>query len=209
MNISFDIGANIGAWSLANSSHFDKIVAVEANPDIFSQLVRNTINRNIECINYAVSDAKTDTVDFYKCSATTISTLNEKWLVDPSSRFYNQYTYTKIQTPVISLDTMIARYGKPALIKVDVEGAEHMVLRSLSQPVETLCFEWASETNVDVTYPSLTYLQSIGFTKFYIQNGDAYTFRPSFDDYKDITNILRELEQTKHKVDWGMIWCTI
>ena len=37
----FDIGANIGNWSLANINQCDKIISVEASPITFKRLENN------------------------------------------------------------------------------------------------------------------------------------------------------------------------
>jgi hypothetical protein len=72
--------------------------------------------------------------------------------------------------------------------------------------VPLLCFEWASEVN-DITFKCLDYLFNLGYTEFYIQNGDDYLFRPQDNDFYDIFNIKKKLSNTIPKKDWGMIWC--
>ena len=47
----------------------------------------------------------------------------------------------------ITIDKLIQEYGTPELIKIDVEGGEFECLSSLTQKVNNICFEWASETN--------------------------------------------------------------
>jgi FkbM family methyltransferase len=42
----FDIGANIGKWSLSNLNNCDKIISNEASPTTFQRLLSN-INNNI------------------------------------------------------------------------------------------------------------------------------------------------------------------
>ena len=37
----FDIGANIGKWSLSNVNNCEKIIAIEASPYTFKRLVDN------------------------------------------------------------------------------------------------------------------------------------------------------------------------
>jgi hypothetical protein len=110
-----------------------------------------------------------------------------------------------IQCKTITIDTLIDRYGLPNLIKIDVEGGEYNCISSLSQKVDLLCFEWASETN-DISFQCIDHLVYLGFTQFYIQNCDAYTFRPNATDYYDYDSIRIKLTNTKPKEDWGMIW---
>ena len=200
----FDIGANIGQWALSNIDRCEKIVCVEASPNTFQNLVLNCRNPNIECVNYAVCNNNNEPITFYEADACTISTINEDWLSDPSSRFYNYCGYTEITCKSITIDSLISHYGKPSLIKVDVEGGEYQCISSLTQKVDTLCFEWASETN-EITLRCLEYLESLGFTQFYLQFKDDYTFRPSV--YTTIHDIKQKLAKTIPKEDWGMIWC--
>jgi hypothetical protein len=49
-----------------------------------------------------------------------------------------------IRVPVVTLDALIERHGKPAFIKVDVEGLEAEVLAGLSQAVPALSFEFTT-----------------------------------------------------------------
>jgi hypothetical protein len=67
-----------------------------------------------------------------------------------------------------------------------------------------LCFEWASETN-NITFNCLEYLSKIGFTEYYIQDRDDYTFVPSFFYSKE--DCINKLLRTVAKKDFGMIWC--
>jgi FkbM family methyltransferase len=74
----FDIGANIGRWSLANLNNCKKIIAVEASPTTFTKLVNNTLKKtNIICLNYAVSSSNNEFIDFYNCNSDTLSTTNK------------------------------------------------------------------------------------------------------------------------------------
>ena len=80
-----------------------------------------------------------------------------------------------------------------------------MLFRS-KHNVSTFCFEWASELK-DIAFKCIDYLESIGFTKFYIQNEDHYTFRPNENLYIDIHTTKAMLNNTVPKQDWGMVWC--
>lgn len=200
----FDIGANIGKWALANIHSCDKIIAVEASPTTFSRLVDNCKNDKIILLNYAVCNNNND-ITFYQADSDTISTLNKDWLTKETSRFYNS-SYTEITCKTIRIDNLIQQYGMPELIKIDVEGGEYECILSLSQKVNLLCFEWASETN-SITLNCIDYLFTLGYTKYYIQNIDEYTFRPCDNDFYDISTVKTKLLNTRPKVDWGMIWC--
>jgi FkbM family methyltransferase len=202
----FDIGSNVGLWALKNYNENTKIICVEASTNTFKKLVTNTLGKNINCLNYAVTSSNEEFIDFFEAEANTISTLDEEWLNSSKSRFY-KYKYNKIQTKTISLDKLVSDYGIPDILKVDVEGAENIVLKSLNSPTKIICFEWASEWN-EKTFDAINHLESLGYTKFNIQDGDNYTYRPNnYELNKDET--INKLKLKEDKVDWGMIWCSI
>jgi len=201
----FDIGANVGSWAKANIHKCDVIIAVEASPITFNKLLHNCKNDNIILLNYAVCKNNGENITFYHANCDVLSTLNKDWLTSETSRFYNE-PYTPITCATITIDSLIKKYGLPDLIKIDVEGGEYECVSSLTQKVMTLCFEWASETN-DITFKCIDYLNNLGFTKYYLQNGDNYTFTPNEIDFYDISVIKHNLLNTIPKKDWGMLWC--
>ena len=201
----FDIGSNIGAWSLANLNNCNKIIAVEASPMTFEKLSNNCKNDKIILVNYAICNNNGNDITFYQARDDVLSTINKDWLVNESSRFYN-HPYREIICKTNTIDNLIQQYGVPDLIKIDVEGGEYQCILSLTQKVKLLCFEWASETN-NITLSCLDYLVELKFSQFYIQNRDDYTFRPKDTDFYDINTIKSKLLKTIPKNDWGMIWC--
>jgi len=201
----FDIGANIGEWAKANIGTCDNIISIEASPITFQRTLQNVNNEKIKLLNYAVCNNGGKDIVFYQAASDVLSTLNKDWLVAPTSRFYNQ-PYTEIVCKTITIDELITIYGVPELIKIDVEGGEYECITSLTRKVNTLCFEWASEVN-DITFKCLDYAATLGFSQFYLQNGDGYTYRPNETDYYSIGEIKSRLAATVAKRDWGMAWC--
>lgn len=207
----FDIGANVGSWTLANLPG-NRVVAVEASPTTYSKLLQNVIGKNVNALNYAVTNAVSKTVPFYVSGIDVLSTLDKRWLEDPRSRFGTQSPYnmhasnTEITVNTITLDALVATYGVPDLIKVDVEGAENSVIRSLTRKAKLLCFEWASEWNPE-TFECIDYLVSLEYTQFHVQQQDVYTYRPTqFEHTAD--SLKAYLVTTTPMVEWGMIWCS-
>jgi FkbM family methyltransferase len=201
----FDIGSNIGLWSLGNINLCDKIISIEASPITFNKLVNNCKNDKIILLNYAVCNNNGNDITFYQANCDALSTINKDWLTKHTSRFYN-HPYREITCKTITIDKLIEQYGLPDLIKIDVEGGEYECIISLTQKVKLLCFEWASEVN-DITFKCIDYLLNLGYTQFYIQHSDNYLFRPQDNDFYDISTIKTKLSSTIPKLDWGMIWC--
>jgi FkbM family methyltransferase len=201
----FDIGANLGRWANANVQDDTRILAVEASSKTFKLLQENCIHPNIHLLQYAVCNNECKDTVFYDSEICTLSTLNKDWLCSETSRFCNT-PFNEVICKTITLDKLIEEYGIPDLLKIDVEGGEADCIASLSTKVPLLCFEWASETN-SVTFESLAHLQGLGYTNFYIQNGDDYTFRPDKSMFQSYETVHLELERMIPRVDWGMIWC--
>jgi FkbM family methyltransferase len=201
----FDIGSNIGKWTLANINNCDKIISIEASSIIYNNLVKNCKNNKIITLNYAVCNNNCEDITFYQAKCDVLSTINKDWLTKETSRFYNQ-PYSETRCKTITIDKLIEMYGVPDLIKIDVEGGEYECITSLTQKVNMLCFEWASETN-NITFKCIDYLYDLGFREYYIQNCDDYIFRPNDTDYYNIISLKSQLENTIPKTDWGMIWC--
>jgi FkbM family methyltransferase len=206
LKICFDIGANIGDWSLKNINSYDKIISVEASEITFDKLSKNVESlQKIIPINYAVCYSKNEYVKFYHCQNDVLSTLNKKWLEGGVSRFNSPYT--EILCKTISIDKLVEIYGVPDLIKIDVESAEFECIKSMSKKYSDVCFEWASEF-LDNTLNCLNHVHKLGYRKFYIQtNSDEYTFRPNENDYFNIEKAKEILCKTIPKCHWGMIWC--
>jgi FkbM family methyltransferase len=202
----FDIGANVGAFAIANQDG-NKIISIEAVPDTYRTLYNNTNSyNNIISLNYAVS-ATPFSATFYSCPACNVlATLNKDWLSSDISRFgHMKNTIVPIKVPTITLDALISQYGIPDILKVDVEGAEEEVVGTLTSKVPVLCFEWAAEWRGSM-YRTLDYVDTLGFKKFYVQEGDNYTFRPT--EYNmGINHAKQYLAKSKDKENWGMIWC--
>ena len=133
-DLCFDIGANIGAKSEAMLSLGAKVISVEPQPELVSELrarfshygARSVIVRN------AVGDMR-GSATLHLREATALSSLEENW--------YDQ-SIGELTVEVITLDELIERFGAPDFCKIDVEGYELKVLRGLSQPIRTITFEY-------------------------------------------------------------------
>lgn len=148
-DLCFDLGAHLGdrirAWSQLGA----RIVALEPHPGCMHWLRgQYGSNSNIVLVEKAIgAQAGTATLWISRLSP-SISTLSHQWLttVQQSPRFAGARWDEDIPVTVTTLDTLIAKYGKPAFCKIDVEGAELDVLQGLSQALPALSFEYIPAT---------------------------------------------------------------
>ena len=204
-SLAFDIGANVGRWTNSNINNYNKILSIEASPYTFEKLKRQCKNSKENLLNYAICDNDGEDIKFYQADSDLFSSINKNQFIDPKSRFYT-HSYNEIICKTKTIDNLINQYGKPNLIKIDVEGGEYECIKSLTQKVNCICFEYASEA-YDTTYKCINYLLTLGFTKFYIQYSDAYTFIPEYNQYEDVSIVKKKISLMTPKKEWGMIWC--
>jgi FkbM family methyltransferase len=142
----FDIGANMGNYTALFAKRGAKVIAMEPQPFCFSFLRwRFLFNGKVKPVAAAVGE-KESKMQMTVSSAHTLSSLNTEWIdkVNQSERFrqHGPKWDRKIEVNVTTLDTLIATYGVPDYIKIDVEGFEKSVLTGLSRKVQCVSFEF-------------------------------------------------------------------
>ena len=70
--------------------------------------------------------------------------------------------------------SLIARFGVPAFIKIDVEGGEPAVLGGLTRPVPALSFEYLPRA-LDQVDACVTYLTALGPYQYNWSSGESYS----------------------------------
>jgi FkbM family methyltransferase len=162
--ILFDIGANRGDAVVAGLEKGYKVIAVEAAPRVFKQLVCNFIyNPNVVPLRFAVSDTADQVIEFYEAEEDGLSTMNKDWLTDERLPYAGK-PYRTVQARTITIDDLALEYGKPDLIKIDVEGAEWSVFKGMTKKYGTLTFEWTDAT-LDEHQKQIKYLADLGYTE--------------------------------------------
>jgi FkbM family methyltransferase len=217
----FDIGANRGDATIAGVKLGYKVIALEPAPRVFAELVRNFIyDSNVIPLRLAVSETTGDRIEFYECVEDGLSTMEKSWLTDPNMP-YNGKEFRTINVNTCTMDWLVEQYGKPDLIKIDVEGAEWAVFKGMTQNYGKLAFEWTQET-LDQHEEQLAYLKSIGYTKFRMQFIENHLQEPTtewstIEPKNDLKKLRERLAPEWEKEGWkkanlrptsdvGMLW---
>lgn len=174
-----DIGAHFGYFTILASTLVGKkgkVLSIEASPETFKVLQRNAKGRdNVEIRNIAVSDHDGDSISFFVFSVynSELNTLNPKQY--EQSAWYAKNTGREVQVATASLNTLANTLPRaPQVIKIDVEGAEDMVVASGLDYLSThrqsvLIMEYVNDQKDPAPYLTAEErLKSIGYRPHYI-----------------------------------------
>jgi FkbM family methyltransferase len=144
-DLVFDIGAHVGNRARALAALGCRVIALEPQPD-FARMLRLLFGRNsrIEVVEAAVTGATgEDWLDVSERTP-TVSTTATEWREARAREpgFGGVEWSRRVRVRTVTADALIARYGRPAFIKIDVEGGEPAVLDGLTMPVPALSFEY-------------------------------------------------------------------
>jgi len=146
----FDIGANQGYKAGLFLRLGTRVVALEPDEDSARILEQKFLKYRFKkapatVIAKAVSDENAVARLWIDEPGSAKNTLNQKWadaLRHDDQRFGHKRSfagYKDVET--VTIDELIATYGVPLLIKIDVEGHELSVPRGMRQSVRYLSFE--------------------------------------------------------------------
>lgn len=121
--VFFDVGANVGNYSLTLAKDARKIFSFEASPSnasILEGFIHRAQLSNIELINMAVADRSGDTVPIF---ISPDATGNHSQFID--------YGHGSETIATVSLDDFISKHhiGKVDVLKMDIEGGEFVAIR--------------------------------------------------------------------------------
>ncbi len=135
--VVLDIGANVGYYSIlaALSNPDAEVIAFEPVPQLYDRLVRNVelnqLGSRIKAMNLAVSD---------RCDEIPLYVPNNGVLCESSILAGFRPDSMQLRAEATTVDTFLQAHGVGSvdLIKIDVEGAEHLVFKGMWKTLERM-----------------------------------------------------------------------
>jgi len=176
-SLVFDVGANVGHYTLIFRSVGARVVAVEPQAALAAQLEhRFARDRDGVRVENCALGATPGRAVLHKTSdLSEVASLRAD--VAELSRFAADHPYTETESvPVLTLDALISRHGQPDFCKIDVEGYEREVLSGLSTPLRLLSLEYNREY-LDVAQDCLAALTRLGPYRYNCTVGDSVSYQ--------------------------------
>lgn len=179
-DLVFDVGAHLGDRTAAFSALGCRVVALEPHPELEPWLRRLTRRRGDVTVLAVAAGAEPGRAELaFSPANPTVSSMSRSWRerVRESNPGFNRVRWTGLRlVEVTTLDQLIARYGRPAFCKIDVEGYEARVLAGLSQPLPGLSVEFVSGA-LDECRACVDRLESLGEYVFNAVAGESRSWR--------------------------------
>ncbi|MFD1509392.1 FkbM family methyltransferase [Lacimonas salitolerans] len=179
----FDVGAHVGTRARAMRAAGARVVALEPQQP-FAGFLRRTLPRDITLIEAAAGRTETEADMAVSSRHPTVSSLRLDF-VQGAARApgFDHVKWDRTQrVRMVTLDGLIARFGTPDYIKIDVEGFEIDVLAGLSQPVAMLSVEFLPGFK-HLTHAVIDRLADLGDYRFNPVQGETGGF--VWPDWRD------------------------
>jgi len=174
-DLVFDVGAHVGDRVGSFRRLGARVIAVEPQPALVATL-RWLYGRDRRIAIEPVAVGRHCGVATLRLNVDnpTVSTASEDFIeaarVAPG--WEREHWGSRIEVPLTTLDALILRHGRPAFIKIDVEGYEAEALAGLSQVLPALSFEFTTIQRA-VARAAIKRCVELGFASFSASHGES------------------------------------
>lgn len=203
-DLVFDIGAHLGNRTAAWRSMGARVLAAEPNPDCLRVLHRAFgADPAVSVVAAAVGSRKGTTILHISRTYPTLATVSSEWIdrVGKVENFRGIAWEDSVEVEITTLDELIAVHGRPAFVKIDVEGFEAEVLAGLSTPPPALSFEFLP-AGIESALDALKETQRLGSYEYNLSMVE--TMKLKLDTWVEagaIADMLRHMPRTGRSGD--------
>ena len=140
-DLCFDVGANMGNRVSPLLAIGSKVVAVEPQKNCY-RFLQYKFGNKIKIVTKGLGEGD-GIKDFHISDSSVISSFSDEWINSVKDGRFKGSSWNKTEkVEMTTLDHLIAEYGEPSFIKIDVEGYELEVLKGLTKPIKMISFEY-------------------------------------------------------------------
>lgn len=205
-SLVFDVGANVGHYTLVAASLGARVVAVEPQAELAERLRRRFRGlARVTVVECAVGSGPGRASLHKTPDLTEVASLRADVAV--RSRFAGDHPFSLSETvDVTTLEALVERHGKPDFCKIDVEGHEGAVLEGLKTPLGALSLEFNREYEDD-TERCLAALAALGRYRFNYALGEES--RLAEPEWLDAAQIQASLRRHSEALLWGDLYARL
>jgi FkbM family methyltransferase len=206
-DLVFDIGSHVGDRIGAFRRLGARAVALEPQPALVTTLkLLYGRDRNVAIEAKAVGRSTGEIELKINVDNPTVSTASDAFVgaARGAAGWEGQVWGKSIRVPMTTLDALIAAHGRPAFIKIDVEGFEAEALAGLTQPVKALSFEFTTIQR-DVARACIERCRALGYAKFNAALGESQ----ELGAWRTADEIVRWLDELPHAANSGDIYARL
>jgi len=195
-DLCFDLGSHIGNRVDVLTSLSCKVVALEPHPFLASYLRRRFAgNRDVVVDERGVSDVPGAATLHWSPRYLTVSSLKSDWVDSLQAVRPHNIAFTESQTVAIAtIGELIREYGEPRYCKIDIEGLDLAVIRSLPMPLRIVSFEHLPH-QLGATAASLAALGALANYRYNFFTRESHRFRvPAPVSAEDLLRELRGID---------------
>jgi len=174
-DLAFDIGSHVGDRVASFRRLGARAVAIEPQPALARTLrLLFAFDRGVTVEQLAVGGREGEIELKLNLRNPTVATASDEFIhaADGAPGWEGQAWTRSVRVPMTTLDALIARFGEPAFVKIDVEGFEDEVLAGLSKPLRALSLEFTTIQR-DVAVRAIGRLAGIGAYVFNAALGES------------------------------------
>jgi FkbM family methyltransferase len=202
-DLVFDVGAHVGDRVASFRRLGARVVAVEPQRAMVKALrLLYVRDRSVTIEAVAVGRQAGRTRMLINSDNPTVSSVSSAFVeaAHDAPGWETQRWSESADVEVTTLDALVARYGVPAFIKLDVEGFEAEALSGLSQAVRALSFEFTT-IQPDVALACIDQCVAMGYARFNAALGESQTMIGEWVDAREIARWLSTLPQGANSGD--------
>ncbi|MEL6508203.1 MAG: FkbM family methyltransferase [Pseudomonadota bacterium] len=205
----FDVGAHVGDRTASFLRLGASVVALEPQPHVFRalRLLHGRAPKAV-LLPWAVGKDVGEVTLHLNSRNPTVATVAQEFIEAATGApgWQDQTWDDRIMVPATTLDVLIARYGVPDFIKIDVEGHEADVLAGLSTAVAALSFEFTMIQRA-CAHACIDRLSALGAYRYNISLGEEHVL--CHDDWLDEKGARAALDALPDTANSGDVYARL